>query len=89
VPPTSLADLSEARREQALRRFTLLQQHLEDGVPLPAVAAHAGVPVRTAQRWLARYRSEGLAGLARRPRHPQHARTAAAARRLTGYTVVA
>jgi putative transposase len=46
-------------------RFTLLKPHLEDGVPLVRVAAAAGVPLRTAQRWLARYRTNGLVGLAR------------------------
>src|SRR4051794_39000059 len=37
-------------------------------VPLTRTAAAAGVPLRTAQRWLARYRRDGLAGLPRAPR---------------------
>jgi putative transposase len=61
----SPAGLSEAQRTVALARFTLLKPHLEDGVPLVRVAAAAGVPLRTAQRWLARYRTNGLAGLTR------------------------
>ena len=48
-----------------MKRFTVLQPHLEDNVPLAHAARHAGVPVRTAERWLARYRQIGLAGLAR------------------------
>jgi len=40
---------------------------VEDQVPLPSIARHAGVPIRTMQRWLTSYRADGLAGLARHP----------------------
>ncbi|MBP2371753.1 Mu transposase C-terminal domain-containing protein [Pseudonocardia parietis] len=60
--------MTEAQRELAMARFAVLRPHLDDGVALTAAARHAGVPVRTAQRWLARYREAGLAGLARRSR---------------------
>jgi putative transposase len=63
--------LPQPRRAAALEHFTLLQPHLEDGIPLAHVAAAAGVPLRTAQRWLARYRADGLIGLARQPRRDQ------------------
>lgn len=55
-------------RAQALHRWRVLRAHLEDGVPLPRAASEAEVALRTAQRWLTRYRAEGLAGLARAPR---------------------
>ena len=61
----SLAALDERRREQAMARFAALRPHLEEGVPRARAAGHAGIPVRTAERWLARYRRDGLAGLAR------------------------
>ncbi len=64
----ALVGLSEAQRALALERYALLQPHLDDGVPLACVARAAGVPLRTAQRWLARYRADGLAGLVRGPR---------------------
>uniref|UniRef100_UPI0011B04C6E helix-turn-helix domain-containing protein n=1 Tax=Nonomuraea solani TaxID=1144553 RepID=UPI0011B04C6E len=67
-PRPSLAELGGAHREQALERYRILRAHLDDGVPLARVAAHAGQPYRTLQRWLADYRRDGLAGLARRPR---------------------
>jgi putative transposase len=63
-----LCGLPEARREQALARWRVLRGHLEDGCPLARVAAVHGVPERTLRRWLAAYRSGGLAALARRPR---------------------
>ncbi|MEV0163395.1 Mu transposase C-terminal domain-containing protein [Nonomuraea fuscirosea] len=67
-PQSSLAELSSAQRERALERYRILRPHLDDGVPLARVAAHAGRPYRTLQRWLADYRRDGLAGLARHPR---------------------
>ena len=60
--------LTEAERTNALARYALLRPHLEDGVPLPAVARETGVSLRTLERWLARYRQAGLAGLVRQPR---------------------
>jgi hypothetical protein len=39
--------------------------HLHSGVALTVCAAEVGVPLRTAQRWLAVYRQSGAAALAR------------------------
>lgn len=63
-PAEGLADLTEAQRDEALRRWRVLRPVVEDGVPLTAAATTAGVPERTARRWLARYRAAGLVGLA-------------------------
>lgn len=63
-----LAELSEIQRERAMARFAVLRPHLEGGVPLAQSARAAGVALRTAERWLSRYRSAGLIGLARTPR---------------------
>ena len=70
-PPGALVALSEAERAAATERFELLKPHLHDGVPLARVAKDAGVPLRSLQRWLARYRAGGLAGLARKARSDQ------------------
>ena len=64
----SLAALSAGQREEAMTRFDLLKPHLEEGVPLARVASDAGIALRTAKRWLARYRARGLAGLVRTAR---------------------
>ena len=72
--PLALAAWSEAERERALARFRLLQPCLEAGVPLARLAREQGLALRTAQRWLARYRAAGLAGLARQPRADRHRR---------------
>lgn len=57
--------LDEERLQDALGRFAVVRSHLQDGVALSAAAAQAGMSARTARRWLARYRSGGLAALAR------------------------
>jgi putative transposase len=62
---TSLACLSDQQRKEAMARFAVLQPHLEGDVPLARVAREAGVPLRTARRWLRRYRADGLPGLTR------------------------
>jgi putative transposase len=68
---TTLVSLGEAGQAEAHRRWLVLRAHLEDGVPLTRVAAQSGIPHRTLQRWLARYRAGGLAGLGRAPRADQ------------------
>lgn len=57
--------LDEDRRLEAMARLAVLRPALEGDVPLARAADEAGVPLRTAQRWLARYRKEGVQGLAR------------------------
>jgi putative transposase len=69
-----LADLTEAQRDQAMARWQILRPHVEDGVPLARLAGHCGVADRTLQRWAARYRADGLAGLARCERADRGAR---------------
>jgi len=64
-PGARLAELGEAARAQAWARWQLLAPVIADGVPLARAAAAAEVPLRTAQRWLARYRTGGLVALAR------------------------
>lgn len=45
--------------------MTVLDPHLHSGVPLTVAAQQAGVPLRTARRWLAAYKSTGASGLSR------------------------
>ncbi len=67
-PERVLLTLSYTRCALALARFRLLHPHLEDGVPLAEIAREQEVTPRTLERWVARYRSEGLAGLGRHER---------------------
>ncbi|MEO3861553.1 Mu transposase C-terminal domain-containing protein [Acrocarpospora sp. B8E8] len=67
-PVAALAELTEAQRQQAMRRWRLLRPHLEDGVAITRLAAATDASPRTLHRWLTAYRNDGLAGLARRPR---------------------
>lgn len=61
LPP--LSALSEAARQEAMVRFQIIQPFVERGVPLPEVARHHGVALRTARRWVQRYRAGGLVAL--------------------------
>ncbi|MFZ0257517.1 MAG: leucine zipper domain-containing protein [Gammaproteobacteria bacterium] len=74
----ALTELTADQRDEALARFAVLKPHLEDGVSLRQAASEAGVAVRTAQRWLDKYRSAGLLGLARSTRSDRHRRKLAA-----------
>ena len=66
--PTVRDELLAATRAEAMARFAVLRPHIEDDVPLTRAARDAGVPLRTARRWLARFRQDGVAGLARMER---------------------
>ncbi|WP_231982948.1 Mu transposase C-terminal domain-containing protein [Nocardia sp. 852002-20019_SCH5090214] len=63
-----LGGFSAFQRQQAMERFAVLRPHIEEGITLAETATAAGMPVRTARRWLAAYRRDGLAGLVRKPR---------------------
>ena len=69
-----LAEVSPESRELALARFRLLEPHLEGSRSLRLVAEEAGVPLRTAQRWVTQYRRSGLGGLTRKPREDRGGR---------------
>ncbi|MGH8066345.1 MAG: helix-turn-helix domain-containing protein [Candidatus Entotheonellia bacterium] len=58
-----LCALSEAECTRALARYRILQPCVEHDVPLTHMAQHHGLPLRTVQRWLARYRHAGLVQL--------------------------
>jgi putative transposase len=75
--PDELAPLSEEARKLALDRFRILKPHLEHSQSLRSVALAAGIPYRTARRWLAQYRRFGLAALARKARVDRGERRAA------------
>lgn len=74
TPLTALTALSDAERQLALERFRLLQPHLEQGVSLRGLTQQAGIPYRTALRWVSLYRRFGLAALARKGRADKGAR---------------
>ncbi len=48
----------------ARERWRILRLHVDDTIPLAALAPTTGITERTLQRWLARYRSGGYAALA-------------------------
>ncbi len=63
--PEALTSMSEDQRHEAMRRFEIIRGHFEDGVSQAELARMSGVPLKTLQRWVRRYREHGLAGLGR------------------------
>ena len=62
TPPPAGAPVTMALREPSAQRTSI-------GSPMATEAARdAGVPLRSVQRWLVRYRATGVAGLVRVPR---------------------
>jgi putative transposase len=66
--PSALTDLSDTERAQALTRFEIVQPFFEGQTSLTAIAQHQAISLRTLQRWVTRYRKDGLAGLVRKGR---------------------
>ena len=56
-------------------RLLLVQRVRGERWPVAAAAAAAGVSVRTAYKWLARYRDEGISGVADRSSRPHYSPT--------------
>ncbi|MDP9381254.1 MAG: hypothetical protein M3Q29_14120 [Chloroflexota bacterium] len=61
--PGHLAGAVTVERGEALARFAVLRGHLGNDAPLTRSAREAGIPRVTLQRWPARCRQDGLAGL--------------------------
>ena len=55
-----------------LGRAVVIRRIEQEGWPVARAAEASGVPRRTAYRWLARFRSEGEAGLQDRSSRPHH-----------------
>jgi hypothetical protein len=71
-----------------MERFAILRPHLEGGTLLPEGAVAAGIPLLTAVRWLARYRADGITGLARRnPTGHREGQVPRSARHLRRYSL--
>ena len=63
-PAVPLTDLSEAQRAQAYARLRIIRPAVEDGISQAQIARTHNVPASTVQRWVKRYREQGIAGLA-------------------------
>jgi putative transposase len=66
--PVPLTALSEEQRAEAYARFETLRPALEEGVSQAQIARTHHLSKSAVQRWVARYREQGLAGLATTPR---------------------
>ena len=70
-----LSGLCDTERSRALTRFEIIRPFLEDGVPLTRLTKEQQIVLRTARRWVERYRKSGLAaGLVRKERNDKDER---------------
>ncbi len=69
-----LSGLCDVERNRALARFEIIRPFLEDGVPLTRLARERRIVLRTARRWVERYRKNGLVGLVRKERNDKDER---------------
>jgi putative transposase len=76
----ALAEVPAEERARALSRFHLLEPYLTGARTLRSIAVEAGVPFRTAQRWVAQYRRSGLVALTRKAREDRGSRRAVSAK---------
>ena len=60
-------------RMTPLGRAEMVRRIVEEGRPVPEVAAGFGISERTARKWLGRWRREGAAGLENRSSRPRSA----------------
>ena len=60
--------LTEVERSAAMRRFEEIRHHGLHGVSPAGVARNDGLPLRSPQRWSARYRAAGIPRLGNFPR---------------------
>ena len=61
--PVPLNSLSEEQRAEAHARFEMLRPALEEGVSQAQIARTHQLSKSAVQRWVKRYREQGLAGL--------------------------
>lgn len=54
--------------DPAMERYRMIEPYVEGARTLASIATEADITLRTAQRWVERYRRDGLASLARRER---------------------
>ena len=60
--------------DPAMERYRMIEPYLEGAQTLASVALKADITLRTAQRWVERYRRDGLASLGRKERMDQGSR---------------
>jgi putative transposase len=68
---STLTEMTETQRKQALERFELIRPYFEEGVSQVELARVHQIPLKTLERWVGRYRADGLRGLGRRSRSDQ------------------
>ena len=60
-----ITELEEEQRQDAYKKYQLIEPYLNGTLKLHDIARDKNVPIRTLTLWLKKYRQNGLLGLAR------------------------
>ena len=66
---SSITELDEEQRQDAYKKYQLIEPYLNGTLKLSDIARNKQIPIRTLSLWLKKYRQNGLLGLARKQRH--------------------
>ncbi|MBA3535680.1 MAG: DDE-type integrase/transposase/recombinase [Tatlockia sp.] len=64
----SLTQLSDDERENATRKYQIIEPYINGEQLLKKIAEYKSIPIRTLNLWVRKYRTHGLVGLARQSR---------------------
>ena len=65
---STLFNISEKNRDEAHRKYKIIEPFLNKTDFIHSISAKSGIPMRTLNLWLKKYRDHGLQGLARKNR---------------------
>lgn len=69
MSPSSITELDEEQRQDAYRKYQLIEPYLNGTLKLHDIASNKQIPIWTLTLWLKKYRQNGLLSLARKQRH--------------------
>lgn len=65
----SLSNYSENQRDEAFKRYHLIEPFINKKEPLTAICSRHKLSIRTARRWVTNYKAQGINGLIRQKRN--------------------
>ena len=64
----TLASFSDHQREEALKKYTIIEPYLKNQQGIKEISLENEIPIRTLYRWVEHFEKNGLVGLIRRGR---------------------
>ena len=64
----TLASFSDHQREEALKKYTIIEPYLKNQQGIKEISLENEIPIRTLYRWVEHFEKNGLVGLIRKVR---------------------